>query len=157
MAQIDEDLDFEVRQEVWNIYELEDGSTIRLRAVLIKVLKSRKLPPPPPGAPPGAKGIGLNLSINNLLSVKSPIRLKGKPTKPIDPRQMPKLPKTEVKFNPFYEDWNIYLLKDGTELRVKINVSKIERVEDKYDKFGNPMYNVQSVPAITAQAPKKIG
>ena len=154
MAQINEDLDFEVRQEVWNIYELEDGSTVRLRTILVKVLKTRK---PPPGVPLGSKGMGLNLSLQNLLAVKSPLRLRGEPTKPISQRAMLKLPKTEVKFNPFFEDWNIYLLKDGTELRVKVNVSSIERVEGKFDKFGNPMYNVQSVPAITAKPPKKIG
>ena len=156
MAQLQKELDFEVKREIWNIYELRDNSILRFKAVLLKVLRDLKVPEPPRGAPPGTKTMGLSLNFQNIITVKSPLSLKNKPSGPILPQEMRTLPKTEVKFNPFYEDWNIYTLEDGTELRVKVNISKIEKVEGKFDNFGNPIYRVNSVPAITVYPPKKI-
>jgi hypothetical protein len=154
MAQLQEELDFEVKKEIWNIYELEDSSILRFKGVLIKVMRDLRTPPTPAGAPAGAKTIGVGLSFQNIMSIKSPLPLKGKPSGPISPEEMKSLNKTEVIFNPFYEDWNIYILRDGTEIRVKFNISKIEKIEGKFDAFGNPIYRVNSVPAITAYPPK---
>jgi hypothetical protein len=156
VEQLQEELDFEVKKEVWNVYELEDGSILRFKGVLIKVMKDLKVPPPPTGAPAGAKTMGISLSFQDIMTVKSPLHLKGKPSQPISPQEMHDLPKTEVEFNPFYEDWNTYDLKDGTEIRVKINISKIEKVEGKFDNFGNQIYIVNSVPAMTIYPPKRI-
>lgn len=152
--QLMEDMDFEVRQEVWNIYELEDGSTIRFKGVLVRVLRDPKIPEHHSlDIPQNMQQF--QLRFQNIVIVKSPISLKRESSGPISPQDIEVANKLDVRFNPFCEGWNIYVLKDGVEFRVRHNVSVIEKVEGQFDEMGNPVYRVNSVPAITAFPPKK--
>jgi len=157
-----EDVDFEVEKEVWNVYELEDGRhrvTLKMRAILIKLLKPRIIKPeaPPPGVPPGAKQEQFQMSFQNIVVVSScPPELMGEPSPPIPPAELQKSPSTEIHFTPFSEDWNVYRLPDsGLKLRVKLVVSSINKVEGHYDQFGYPIYIVQSTNAIVPVPPSK--
>lgn len=156
-----EEEDFKLENEVWNIYELEDGRhrvTLKMRTVLTKVLKPRfmKDDPLPPGVPPDAKQMQFGMSFQNIVVVSNcPPELMGKPSPPVSPAESQKLPREEIKFIPFYEDWNVYGLSDGMKIRVKLVVSSIEKVLGRYDQFGYPIYNVQSTNAVIPALPKK--
>jgi len=155
-----EDVDFEVEKEVWNVYELEDRGrvTIKMRTILIKLLKSTRVPtePPPPGIPPSARKEEFHGSFQNIVVVaKCPPHLMGEPSPPpTSKEEFETLPRTEINFIPFYEDWNVYKLPDNKRLRVKLVVSSIFKVEGRYDQYGYPVYEVQSTNAIVPVSPK---
>jgi len=37
-----DEIDFKVKQDDWNIYELEDGTTIKLKTVVTKIIRTEK-------------------------------------------------------------------------------------------------------------------
>ena len=64
---------------------------------------------------------------------------------------MPKIPYKgrdvdgdDVSFSVVKEDWNIYQLHDGTEIRVRLIVQEVIRIPDELDDQGNPAYVVKS-------------
>jgi hypothetical protein len=146
-----EEVEFEIEKEVWNVYELDDKSTIRIRSILVKLLTS-SVPmavPPPTGGPQGAKGFEYQSVFRNIVTViRCPPELKGKPTPPLAPQEIEKLGKIEVGYTPYLEDWNIYRLPDGTKLKIKLVVSAVYRIPKQYDPFGYPLYFVNSTNAI---------
>lgn len=157
-----EDIDFDVEKEVWNVYELEDGRhrvTLKMRGILTKVLKPRIMTPEPPliGVPAGAKKkMEYMLSFRNIVIVSScPTELMKAPSEPIPPTEFQQLPRQEINFIPFNEDWNIYRVHNGPKIRVKLVVSSVEKVEGRYDQFGYPVYQVQSTNAIAPVSPPR--
>jgi len=146
-----EDVNFEVEKEVWNVYELDDRSTIRMRCILVKLLKSLTpiKAPPPPGVPPEAKGFEFQTVFQNIVTViKSPSGIMGQPSPLLPPTEIEKMSKIEVGYTPYIEDWNVYRLPDGIKLKVKLVVSAIYRIPKQYDPFGYPVYFVNSTNAI---------
>ena len=88
-----EDVNFEIEKEVWNIYELDDRSTIKMRCILVKLLKSLAptKTPPTPGAPQGTKAMEFQSVFQNMVTViKSPPELMGKPTPLLPPTELEK-------------------------------------------------------------------
>jgi hypothetical protein len=67
----------------------------------------------------------------------------------------------DLKFKVINEDWNVYDLEDGTQLRVRINVSKISRgIDPKTGEVfigptGEPFYNVVANTTMVANVPKE--
>jgi hypothetical protein len=146
-----EEVNFEIEKEVWNIYELDDKSTIKMRCILVKLLRSLTTTkaPPPPGVPPGVEGFEFQSVFQNIVTViKSPLELMGAPTPLLPPSELAGAKKIEVGYTPYLEDWNIYRLPDGNKLKVKLVVSAIYRVPKQYDPFGYPVYFVNSTNAI---------
>lgn len=146
-----EEVSFEIEKEMWNVYELDDRSTIRMRCILVKLLRS--LAPPEmssaPTMPQGGKAIGFQSVFQNIVTVvRSPPELMGKPTPPASSEELEKLDKIEVGYTPYLEDWNIYRLPDGNKLKIKLVVSAVYRVPKQYDSFGYPIYYINSTNAI---------
>ena len=50
----------------------------------------------------------------------------------------------DVGFTVVKEDWNIYQLHDGTEIRVRLIVQNVIKIPDEVDDQGNPAYAVRS-------------
>lgn len=62
------DLDFEIKKEDWNIYEIEDGATIKMKLVVSSIARTEKF---------DAEGNPVYVvKSTNLLSVSVPDRLK---------------------------------------------------------------------------------
>lgn len=59
----------------------------------------------------------------------------------------------DISFKSIREDWNEYQLADGTTLRMKLVMSDISRLEDKYDSDDNPIYVVKSGNILVVKAP----
>lgn len=136
------EVDFEPEKEVWNVYELSDGSMLRIRAMLMKLYRLAQ--------PPKEGGDQYNASFQNVMVVKrtSP-KLKGpKSTVPLPVTNLDQIPKVEVQFSPLVEDWNVYRLETGDSLKVKLVASIIYRIRDKWDQFGDPFYVVSSTNVI---------
>ena len=61
-------------------------------------------------------------------------------------------PGKPVNFEAVKEEWNEYLLDDGTRLRVKLVVTKILRT-NQIDPEGNPVYIITSQNAVGVYRP----
>jgi hypothetical protein len=59
-----------------------------------------------------------------------------------------------VEVNNSSENWNQYLLSDGTLIKLKAVVTEVWRVEGEYDPDGNPVYVVRSGNIVTVNAPE---
>lgn len=62
---------------------------------------------------------------------------------------------TKLDFQTNKEEWNGYKLEDGTIMKFKSVVVKVVRTEE-YNKFGEPIYIVNSQNMVSASVPKKL-
>ncbi len=51
------------------------------------------------------------------------------------------------------EQWNQYLLGDGTIVKLKVVVTEIWRLDGEYDNDGNPRYVIKSGNILVVNAP----
>lgn len=144
-----EDFWFKINRESWNIYLLDDGSTLRIRYVLAKVVRT--------GQFDAAGSPVYGLASQNVMSVRSAKELRGTPsTDVISPEGIAQAESVEVKVKQTVsEDWNEYLLDDGTVLGVKLVVTKISRT-NLFDRAGDPVYSVHSQSLLRTDVPKEL-
>ena len=138
-----EDVDFDIEKEAWNVYELIDGTLLKIRTVLVKLRRR------PTIGKPGE--YEYNGNFQNLLNALIHPREKGSPAKPPPPEELERLPKTPINFTTQREDWNIYRLKDNSGVKVKLVVSEILKITDKAcrNQFGEPLYIVNSTNVVS--------
>ncbi|MBU4190539.1 MAG: hypothetical protein KJ886_06100 [Candidatus Thermoplasmatota archaeon] len=126
--------DFKTLKEVWNEYKLEDGTTIKLKFVLIKIIKENTV-----------------LSLNSQIVTGSipPSDLIGTPSQEIYlPQDLAQsIEKKDLQFETVKEDWNVYELNDRSKLSVKPILVSISRT-NKHDQHGEPIYAVQTQQII---------
>lgn len=143
-------LDFEVIEEHWNEYELEDDTKLHGRIILTRVAR------PLHGAVAGQFGF----SFNNIFTVTAPPSQRGKPGPPVAPEEVVVKPedissgtKAPVRTITHSEPWNIYRIEKTTDMfQIKLVVSAVYRVKDRFDQFGEPAYVVTSSPMIAPVA-----
>lgn len=61
-----------------------------------------------------------------------------------------------LSFRPEQENWNEYLLDDGTLLKLKVVLTGVSRVDDKYDDQGNPVYSFDHALLPVVDAPEEL-
>ena len=134
MASKEKTIDFEVIDEPWNKYELNDQSTLKTRYILKTVLRSLV------NGKNNYRGDGIPITI-----IIVPSKLKGEPDKKnYSPKELQEnIDKGDMKFRIVHEEWNEYLLDDGTTIRMKSTLTNISRTK-KRDRNGDPIYNVQN-------------
>jgi len=152
------EVEFTIEKEDWNIIELDDGTIIKMRTILTKIIRDPHAKPPP-NVPPGVKGAGFTTTFHNIAVVhKANPGNMGKPT-PL-PVQKQDAESVEVGFTEYSSPFNVYVLKIDDlpkpfKLKVKLVVSNVIKYVDLYDQFGYPMYNVNSTNAVVPTPPKK--
>lgn len=144
------EVEFEPEKEVWNVYDLSDGSIIRMKSLLLKLYKVTVATVVQQGTPPPPQE-QFAASFQNIMAVKrANDRLKGTPNPQPQPiLSLDLVDKMEVGFTPLVEDWNIYrLVESGDMLKVKLVVTLVHRIKNSWDQFGDPTYAVQSTNVI---------
>ena len=124
-------VDFEIVSEPWNFYKLENGSLIRFKLVLVKVMPIKNDP----------KNYSLNTA--NVVGVQSPKELRGAPTPPPTNGIYNDFEKKDLDFEVTKESWNVYKLKDGNTLKIKPAITAIDKTRN-FDSHGEPIYVVHS-------------
>ena len=124
-------VDFETVGEPWNFYKLENGSLIRFKLVLVKVMPDKNVP----------KNYSLNTA--NVVGVQSPRELRGAPTPPPTEGTYSDFEKKDLDSEVIKESWNEYKLKDGTILKIKPAITAINKTKS-FDSYGEPIYVVHS-------------
>jgi hypothetical protein len=132
--------DFVVLKEDYSRYHLHDGTILKVKIVVRKILRTPILT---------AQGYPTNIGMDtvNVVSAIVPAALKRPPSKePWDPARDVG---TEVEFDPIEEKWQEYMTTDGFRVLVKPVVVKVIRY-DKYNSLGEPIYSaiIQSITNI---------
>lgn len=128
------DVDFKTSKEDWNKYELEDGTILKLKIVLMRIVQEID--------PSGNKEY--NFGWSNVISVTSPKELVGKIQIPIE----------DMKFEKIQEVPNEYVLASGEKLSLVPHITMISRA-NTLDQRGEPVYNIQIVPALKLKEGKR--
>ena len=124
-------VDFNTVGEPWNLYRLEDGSLIKFKLVLVKVMPNKNDP----------KNYLLNTA--NVVGVQSPKELRGAPTPPPPNGTYSDFEKKDLDYEVIKESWNEYKLKDGNTLKIKPAITAIDKTKN-FDNNGEPIYVVHS-------------
>jgi hypothetical protein len=128
--------DFETISEPWNLYSLKDGSVLKFRLILIKLI---------PVSEDGVKGYAVNAG--NAAGVLVPKKLKGSPSKSHGSDL--KVAEKDIPYKVISEDWNSYKLEDGTILKIKPAISSVNRSKT-IDAYGDPVYLINHQVLIKA-------
>jgi hypothetical protein len=63
---------------------------------------------------------------------------------------------TIMPFQSGAENWNEYLVDDGSVVRIKLVATEILKVEGQYDQHGNPLYVVGSTNLSVVTSPDNL-
>lgn len=155
------EVDFSIEKEDWNVYELDDGTIIKMRTILTKVVRNPEIKPTP-GVPPGSKGAGFDTTFQNVVVVHKTIpQNMGTPTpRPININEAEFMDIGFNEYNPSH--FNIYRLETSDlpspfKIKVKLVLSNVSKYIDLYDQFGYPIYNVNSTNAVVPVPPPTKG
>ena len=137
------EVEFQPEKEAWSVYEISDGSVVRLKCIMLKLF--RLIGPTGQDMQPNQ----YNAAFQNIVTVKANSRLKGPPNAtPLTPEQINAAPRIDLEFTPLTEDWNVYRVETGDSLKVKLVATLVQRLRDSWDVFGDPNYLVQSTNVI---------
>jgi len=131
------EIDFMILKEDWSRYLLHDGTELRVRVIVRKIVEQGM--PSPMGYP------NFGIESINAVSALVPERLKRKPSTEI--LDVSREKGTELNFIAREEKWQEYQTTDGFKVLVKPVLTKVF-VYDKYNAFGEPIYNA-IVQAVT--------
>lgn len=143
------ELDFEVLREPWNKYSIRDGSNVKSRYILTKVKKKES-------TKEGEK-VAYGIEGQNITVIYNvPRELKGPPSKrSYSPQELSSsIVADDMGYSTLSEEWNEYIVEDGTKIRVKDTVVKIART-DKSDRNGDPVYMVEHSTLMDIRVRKK--
>ncbi len=139
-----EELDFEIINEYWNVYELSDGVRIKSRIVLKKLVID----------PNDPKNYSIDV-VPAISSVWAPVALRGERGNPPNQTEYSSMPTYEAQITNNHEPFNVYrILKNGDILKLKLVTTKISRAVDKFDKDGLPFYLLNHGPMIVIEKSK---
>lgn len=62
----------------------------------------------------------------------------------------------DIDYKTTKEEWNEYQVTDGSIIRMKVVITNIARLIDRYDSDGNPIYVVKSSNVLAVSAPEKL-
>ena len=63
---------------------------------------------------------------------------------------------SEIPVQQSTEPWSEYLLEDGSVIRIKQVLTQAVRLDNEYDKDGNPVYVVQGTSIVVVSASEKL-
>jgi hypothetical protein len=141
---------FEIEKELWNRYDLADNVELRIRAILVKILKHRSTEDSSK-----MNYTGEFTTITNIIPNEG-FNLFGKPSnRSYTLDELNNAPAEEIECKTIDEDWNIYRLEDSAKLKTKLFVASVKRLSGLFDRYGVPIYNVNSSTVVNLDPLKK--
>jgi len=135
----EKEVDFDVIKEDWSRYRIEDGTILRLRINVIKIIRGKM-------GDLGYPEFGIHT--RNLISALVKDDLKGEPSK--EPLKIPQDIEKELKFKVIEEKLQEYITRDGYKISVKPVLLKVFRTK-KFNQFGEPIYVISSHAIINVE------
>lgn len=126
-------IDFDIRKEPWNQYEIHDGSILKIRTILMKVERVAI----------NNKEFKFNMETQTLPVIHAANDLKGSPNpKPVLNSEITKaIEVPNMRYNTKSQEFNEYYLDDGTTIKIYTNVTDISRSRLK-NRSGDPIYSI---------------
>jgi hypothetical protein len=142
-------IDFKATHEDWSEYKLADGTILKARFVLIKVVDEGEYDEH------GNPVYGIN-SIN-AVGVLVPEKLRGEPseTKYSRSELEASIVDEDIEFEKIKEGWNTYELENGAKISVKLVLVSVSRT-NKFDSRGEPIYIFNIQPLMKGKIPEKL-
>ena len=138
-----EEMEFTIENEEWNEYELKDGVKIRGRIILNKIIRD----------PYNPNTFSFDIA-KPIWSVFAPIALRGEPN--FDRLEKDSSKKFEVHVDRNHEPWNVYrIVKTDQKVKVKLTATEVNRLEDKFDARGLPVYDIPNRVSCDISQKKK--
>ena len=140
-------IDFDIVKEPWNKYEIQDGSVLKIRTILMKVERILE-----------NKQFKFNMETQTLTVIHAGSDLKGKPNpKPVSNLEIQQaIEKPNMRYNTIAQEFNEYALDDGTMIKIYTHVTNISRSTLK-NKSGDPIYSVMSSNQVDIRPSKQYG
>lgn len=132
-------VDFQVLKEDWSTYKLSDGTKMKAKIMVTKVVRTDQYDPVT------SEPIYVFSSTNHFTTI-CPKELKGEPTtNQLTPEIIQQSITEALDFESAdrEEKWNLYNLSDGSVLRVKLELTKISKTS-LFEATGDPIYFVNS-------------
>lgn len=128
------EIDFKVVKEDFTRYQLEDGTLLKIKLCVHKILESED------------RGTGgypaFVLLTTNIFTALVPERLRARPHGPVGVDNP-----VEISFKVEEETWQEYKTLDGFLVRARPVVTKIFK-HDQHNSFHEPVYSAQNVQMI---------
>jgi hypothetical protein len=138
-----EELDFLIEEEGWNEHELADGSRIKARTFLKKIIRD----------PNDPNNYRFDIQ-RPIYVVYAPPQNRGERNNPPKMEESSRLANYEVRTIRNDEPWNRYrILRTGQTIRLRLTVTEFRRVTDRFDGEGLPFYKVTSGPTVVVNPP----
>lgn len=137
-------VNFKIKKEGWNLYEIEDGTLLRARVLLTGVLIEDKLEEIVKQLEQKQKPkFGLNFRSRHIFVVESPPELRGKPNpKTYTPAELNShIINEDMDFETLKEVWNTYELENGITLKTRLSAVTVNKTS-KFESAGMPIYTV---------------
>lgn len=130
----DKPIDFDVLKEPWIKFEISDGSILKVRTILKKVERVTK-----------EGKLGFNIDAQTITIIHAEPSLKGPPSKKSYSKEeiQKAINKDDMRYNTLVQEFNEYVLDDGSKIKIITNVMKISRTK-LYDKTGDPVYFINN-------------
>lgn len=147
MSLYPENVPFTIVQEKWCSYDVGDGSILRTKLTLQKIVK--------PADIPLEKVPALNFNTHAHLIIYTKLSKKGTPeTKKLTPEFLQESIVEDIDPKPLQTFQNEYLLKNGTTIKLNLMLTRVAKT-DIFSADGCPVFmvNTQVVPSI--QFPKR--
>lgn len=150
------DIDFEVIREPWNRYSIREGTTLQVRFILLRLSKVEQLNLDGAVVTSSVQERKYNVEGQTLTVLSNiPERLKGTPdTNTYSPQELQNsIVADDLSVDTLAEEWNDYVVDDGTKIRVKCSVISVSRTS-KFNRNGEPIYVVSSSQQVAVKAKK---
>jgi hypothetical protein len=130
-------LDFTVSREDWCRYNLSDDSILKIKLIATKIRK---------------KNNDYNIDIQNVIVVLSNERGQAD-SKSYASLELQQSITHDVNYTTITQDWNEYIVDDGTIIKVQPMVTKVSKTS-KFDLNGDPVYLVNVQGNVVVELPK---
>lgn len=136
-------LDFEVLKEPWNMYQISDGSKVRIRCILKDVRRVIE-----DGMPK------YSITVEGMIVVVCAPELKGVPTTPAPAHDklQESIERADIAFDTIFYDNNDYILNDGARIKIYLNLGEITRTTS-YDSNGDRIYIINHSATVNIKPP----
>jgi hypothetical protein len=140
-------LDFKIIKEDWNKFTIEDGTELKIKIVMVKILRRKY-----------EEGYDYRFNHNKIFYINAPLDKSGTPT---DKRYSVKelrdsIIETDMKYKRSGKTkWNEYIInEDKTKIYVRPEIITIHKSKF-FDEYGDPIYSIQIQPIFKSVPIKK--
>jgi transposase len=131
------------RKEIWNKYELKDNSFLKVKIVLTGIKKVRSGHSIDQPAQYSFDFQQLVVVLSNEIGTPD--------TKAYSPQELQSsIIKDDIRFNTITQDWNEYVIDDGTHIKLQPMIMKVAKIS-KFNNKGDPIYWVDINMSIQAK------